>query len=79
LNPPLIRAADAYITDVHAFLRRQLEAHKSRDAVRVDVNELSDHVRSAGARSTGWINRAPRVEAAPREGLLRLSVRGRRP
>jgi hypothetical protein len=58
LNPPLIRAADAYVTDVHAFLRRQLEAHKSRDAVRVDVNELSDHLRSAGARSSEWIRRA---------------------
>jgi hypothetical protein len=40
------------------FLRRQLEAHKSRDAVRVDVNELSDHLRSAGARSSEWIRHA---------------------
>ena len=58
LNPPLVRAADAYITDVHSFLRRQIDTHKSRDAVRVDMNELSDHLRSAGERSTGWIRRA---------------------
>ena len=58
LNPALVRAADAYVTDVHAFLRRQIETHKSRDAVRGDIVELSDHLRAAGERSTAWIGRA---------------------
>jgi hypothetical protein len=58
LNPPLVRAADAYVTDVHAFLRRQIETHKARDALRADVTELSDHLRSAGERSSAWIGRA---------------------
>ena len=58
LNPQLVRAADAYVTDVQAFLRRQIEAHKSRDAVRVGMNDLSDHLRAAGDRSPGWIRRA---------------------
>jgi len=58
LNPPLVRAADAYVTDVQAFLRRQVDTHKSRDAVRVSMNDLSDHLRSGGIRSTGWIRRA---------------------
>ena len=58
LNPPLVRAADAYVTDVQAFLRRQLDTHKSRDAVRISMNELSDHLRAAGDRSQGWIRRA---------------------
>lgn len=58
LNPPLVRAADAYVTDVQAFLRRQIDAHKSRDAVRTAMHDLSDHLRSAGDRSQGWIRRA---------------------
>ena len=58
LNPPLVRAADAYVTDVQAFLRRQLDAHKSRDAVRVAMNDLSDHLRAGGDRSPAWIRRA---------------------
>jgi hypothetical protein len=58
LNPPLVRAADAYVTDVQAFLRRQLDTHKSRDAVRTAMNDLSDHLRAAGDRSQGWIRRA---------------------
>jgi hypothetical protein len=58
LNPALVRAADAYVTDVDAFLRRQLDTHKSRDAVRADMTELADHLRAAGERSPAWISRA---------------------
>jgi len=58
LNPPLVRAADAYITDVHALLRRQLATHAGRDAVRADVKEIAEHLRSAGARSADWIKQA---------------------
>lgn len=58
LNPPLVRAADAYVTDVHAFVRRQIDTHRARDALRADMAELTDHLRSAGDRSSGWISRA---------------------
>ena len=58
LNPGLVRAADAYMTDVQALLRRLLEAHKARDAVRADIAQLSDHLRAAGERSSAWIGRA---------------------
>ena len=58
LNPPLLRAADAYVTDVHAFLRRQIDTHKARDALRADMAEVSSHLRSAGERSSAWIGRA---------------------
>lgn len=58
LNPLLVQAAEAYITDVHAFLRRQLATHAGRDAVRTDVAEITEHIRAAGARSADWIRRA---------------------
>jgi hypothetical protein len=79
LNPPLVRAADAYVTDVHAFLRRQIDTHKARDALRADITELSDHVRSAGERSSAWIGRALELKKRMEKGLLRLSIRLRRP
>ena len=41
-----------------AFLRRQIETHKARDALRADMTDLSDHLRSAGDRSSAWIGRA---------------------
>lgn len=58
LNPPLLRASDAYITDVQAFLRRQLDTHRARDALRENIGELSAHIRAGGDRSAGWIQRA---------------------
>ena len=58
LNPPLVRAADAYITDVHALLRRQLATHGGRDPVRADLTEIAEHMRSAAGRSEEWIRQA---------------------
>jgi hypothetical protein len=58
LNPPLVRAGDAYITDVQAFLRRQIDSHRARDALLMDMGELTAHIRSGGDRSAGWITRA---------------------
>ena len=58
LNPPLVRAAEAYITDVHAILRRQLAAHQARDAVRADMAEIAEHLRSDRGRSEDWIRQA---------------------
>ena len=49
LNPPLVNAADAYLTDVQAMLRRQLAAHQARDALRADRAEIAQHLRAAGS------------------------------
>jgi uncharacterized membrane protein YccC len=58
IYPALVQAADAYITDVHALLRRQLALHAGRDAVHVDIGEVSNHLRAAGTRSPEWIRQA---------------------
>ena len=58
IYPALVEAADAYVTDVHALLRRQLALHAGRDAVRADIGELSNHMRAAGTRSPEWIRQA---------------------
>jgi len=58
LNQELVQAADAYVTDVQALLRRQLALHAGRDAVRVDISEISNHLRAAGTRSPEWISQA---------------------
>jgi uncharacterized membrane protein YccC len=58
IYPALVQAADAYVTDVHALLRRQLALHAGRDAVRVDIGEINNHLRAAGTRSPEWIGQA---------------------
>ena len=58
LNPPLVNAADAYITDVQAMLRRQLAAHQAHDALRADRAQIAEHLRAAGSRSSDWIRQA---------------------
>jgi len=56
--PALVQAANAYVTDVHALLRRQLALHAGRDAVRIDIGEIDNHLRAAGTRSQEWIRQA---------------------
>jgi hypothetical protein len=58
LNPPLVFAADAYIADVQALLRRQLDMAGGRDAVRADIGAINEHLKGAGGRSQEWFNRA---------------------
>jgi hypothetical protein len=58
LNPPLVYAADAYVTDVQALLRRQLDMAAGRDAVRADIAAINEHLKAAGSRSQEWFNRA---------------------
>jgi hypothetical protein len=58
LNPPLVSAADAYITDVQALLRRLLDMAAGREAVRADVAAINEHLKGAGGRSPEWFNRA---------------------
>jgi hypothetical protein len=57
-HPTLVQAAHAYVTDVHALLRRQLALHAGRDAVRADIGEVDNHLRTAGTRSPDWIRQA---------------------
>jgi hypothetical protein len=58
IHPALVQAADAYVSDVHALLRRQLALHAGRDAVHVDIGEINNHLRAAGTRSQEWIHQA---------------------
>ena len=58
MQPELVEAAYAYVTDVHALLRRQLALHAGRDAVRVDIGEINNHLRAIGTRSPEWIHQA---------------------
>jgi hypothetical protein len=58
VHPELVRAAAAYVTDVHALLRRQRALHSGRDAVRADIEEIDNHLRAAGNRSPEWIRQA---------------------
>jgi hypothetical protein len=58
VHPELVRAAAAYVTDVHALLRRQRALHAGRDAVRADIGEIDNHLRAAGTRSPEWIRQA---------------------
>jgi hypothetical protein len=58
LNPELVSAAHAYVTDVHALLRRVLALHAGRDAVHTDIAQINNHLRAAGTRSPDWIRQA---------------------
>ena len=57
-NQPLVRSADGYIDEIHAMLRREIAAHRSRDAVYADMREIEEHLRGAAGRSSAWIPRA---------------------
>jgi hypothetical protein len=58
IHPAMVHAAEAYVTDVYALLRRELALHAGRDAVRVDIGEIDNHLRAAGTRSQDWIGQA---------------------
>jgi uncharacterized protein YfaS (alpha-2-macroglobulin family) len=58
IYPALVEAAEAYATDVHALLRRELALHAGRDAVHVDIGAINNHLSAAGTRSPEWISQA---------------------
>lgn len=58
IDPELVRAANAYVSDARALLRRVLALHAGRDAVRSDIGAIYGHFRAAGTRSTTWISQA---------------------
>ena len=57
-DPPLSDAAQQYLDEAHALLRRQIAVQRSRDAVLADVTALSGHIHAARARSSDWIREA---------------------
>jgi hypothetical protein len=56
--PELVQAAEAYATDVHALLRRELALHAGRNAVHVDIGAINNHLSAASTRSPEWISQA---------------------
>ena len=78
IHPELVEAAHAYVTDVHALLRRQLALHAGRDAVGADVGE---HHQSPAGRGRAIARVDPpgaRAQAAAGKELLRLPPGRRR-
>ena len=57
-NPPLADAAQQYLDEAHALLRRRSAVQRSRDAVLADVTALSGHIHAARGRSSDWIREA---------------------
>ena len=57
-NAPLTDAAQQYLDEAQALLRRRIAVQRTRDAVLADVNSLSEHLHAARGRSGGWIRDA---------------------
>lgn len=56
--PALVAAANDYLTDVHALLRRELALHAGLNAVHLDIAAIHGHLSAAGTRSPAWISQA---------------------
>lgn len=57
-NPPLSDAAQQYVDEAHALLRRLIAEQRARDAVRSGMTALDEHLRAAHGRSSDWIREA---------------------
>lgn len=57
-NPQLSDAAQQYVDEAHALLRRQIAVGRARNAVLAGVNALAVHIRAARGRSSDWIGEA---------------------
>ena len=57
-DPPLGEAAQQYVDEAHALLRRQLAVQRASDKLRADLNALTEHIGAARARSSDWIREA---------------------
>lgn len=55
---PLHRAAEEYVSEAQATLRRQVAVQGSRDAVAGALRALSEHLAAAAGRSEEWIREA---------------------
>lgn len=57
-DPPLAEAAQRYLGEVQALLRRRLMLGSGENALRAEIEGLSVHLRGAHRRSSGWISGA---------------------
>lgn len=57
-DPPLSDAAQQYVDEANALLRRLIAVQRARNAVFVDVSALGEHFRAARGRSSDWIREA---------------------
>lgn len=57
-DPPLGEAAQQYVDEAHALLRRQLAVQRASDKLRADLNALTEHIGAARVRSSDWIREA---------------------
>ncbi len=57
-DPPFTAAAQRYLDEVEALLRRLVAVHRGEAAVRAAMSNLTAHVRAAQGRSSRWIQEA---------------------
>lgn len=57
-DPALATAAQRYLDEVQALLRRTLAAASASGALRADIDTLAAHLRGAQRRSSAWIGEA---------------------
>lgn len=57
-NAPLADAAQQYLDEAHALLRRLMALQRARDAALGGVNAITEHIRAARGRSSDWIRDA---------------------
>lgn len=61
-DPPLGEAAQQYVDEAHALLRRQLAVQRASDQLRIDLNALTEHIGTVGGRSSDWIREAVKLK-----------------
>ena len=57
-DPPLTAAAERYLDEVEALLRRLIAVNRNQAALWAATRNLTDHVRAARGRSSAWIQDA---------------------
>lgn len=57
-DPALSDAAQQYVDEAHALLRRAVALQRAHDATLAGTNALTEHMRAARGRSSDWIREA---------------------
>lgn len=57
-DPALSDAAQQYVDEAHALLRRAVALQRAHDATLAGASALSEHIRGAHGRSSDWIREA---------------------
>jgi len=63
-------AAQRYLDEAHALLRRRLAERRAAEAVRIAAEDVAAHLRSPRGRSTAWISRALALKQAMERGFF---------